>query len=218
MGAFSDREFKVILMLASPTKVPAWHWNAWPALGKVLSPLLTSPRGRTGVSSFQTDNRTKRGDFVRFGTLTWSDKSHRKWTHGSPDTLGESEHWKFRSVSVSAPGRGICGTQGLSPDGFLVIKYSIKPQEYAYSISLAVAKDIDGIDDCLLTAVDQLKTILQPVLSATTTRPWAFPCGTTAHKDAIWDLFEVHGFPLERPGVPVDPITIDMLRGEWRPL
>ena len=50
---------------------------------------------------------------VKFGKLVWTEKSFKKWTHGSPDN--ENENLVFTTSSAWSPSQGACNRRNCFP-------------------------------------------------------------------------------------------------------
>jgi hypothetical protein len=214
---YTGRQYDVRLLLAAPDAPLLWDYSLWQRLVPDLTPLLSSPRGRTSLRMTQFDRRQQGSPnqtYVRFGPIGWNEKAHRKWTHGSPDTSENSPHWEFYSFSAWAPGPSRCSVR--PADGFLAVRNEMtggidrRDCRFAYSVLAAIARDLPEAEPIMERAFSALCAAIPAVLLARTYRSWSGVevSGSTSLTDC--DTF---GAPF-KPGLL--PVSLDMLAGEWQ--
>ncbi|MEQ4616964.1 MAG: hypothetical protein ABN482_02835 [Corticimicrobacter sp.] len=218
MHAYRTRQYDVCLLLAAPDAPRIWEYAVWQRLVPALTPLLSSDRGRTSVRMTQFD-QTQTGSpnqtYVRFGQIGWNEKSHRRWTHASPDTEAVSRAWEFCGAAGWAPGPSKCSE--CPPDGFLAVRNALDDGQapgdcrFAYSVLLAAAIDRPDATQSLNGAIAALGITIPHVLLAGTRRTWSE--GGMSLTDC--DTF---GAPF-KPGPKHSAApTLDMLEGNWQAL
>ncbi|MET3808892.1 hypothetical protein ABIB25_005924 [Nakamurella sp. UYEF19] len=114
-SVYAQRPYDLTVYLAGLSVTPLWDRQQWNRLVPLLAPVFAaSDRGRTVVQSLQDDlsAQAHRAPLVKFGALSFNDRSHRKWTHEV------ATNRKFRSLEVSAPGSRASYRQGTPPDAF----------------------------------------------------------------------------------------------------
>ncbi|WP_175022349.1 MULTISPECIES: hypothetical protein [Burkholderia] len=220
MSTYDTRQYDVRLLLATPEAPCGWNHSVWQQLVPALTPLLSSARGRTSLRMTQLDRRRQGSPnqtVVRFGPIGWNEKSHRKWTHLSPDSDQDSPHWDFVCFSAWSPGPGKCND--CPPDGFLAVRnatgdgHDRSRSQFSYTILAAMACDHPEAEPALNLAFSALSAAIPSVLLAGTRRSWAgreigeFPRSLTD-----CDTF---GAPF-KPGPKHEiPPSLDMLEGHW---
>jgi len=226
VSLYSSRLYDVRVLLASCKAPELWNYPIWQRLTPSLTPLLSSPRGRTSLRMNQFDMRqsgSPNQTYVRFGPIGWNEKSHRKWAHESPDTRNVSGHWAFHGFSAWSPGPGKC--EDCPPDGFMAVVNEIDPAgglkreecQYAYSVLLAVARDVPHAQAIMDSAFQRLDAEIPSVLKARTCRPWdpASPCPRTGEPmDSLTDM-DAFGAPFVRGPRHKTPPSTAMLLGHW---
>ncbi len=181
---YATRQYDVRLLLAAPGAPALWDYAIWQSLAPALTPLLSSDRGRTSLRMHQIDTRNTgvpNQAYVRFGQIGWNDKSHRKWTHSSPDTAGVSGAWDFGSFSAWSPGPSKCAA--CPPDGLLAVKSQLSLGSgigrsncrFSYSVLAAAACDVPQAETVMDSAFSRLREEIPAVLEARTCRPWQHP-------------------------------------------
>jgi len=103
----------VIVGKATP---PLWFYEKWARIAGSLDPLVAAVGGDIGVRTTQDDQNKKQ---PLFGKLDWNERSHRKWTHNSPDSLAVSTAWRFMIGEVWAPRWTVCTRENREPDLFM---------------------------------------------------------------------------------------------------
>lgn len=223
--SFGTTPYRVTLLLASPQAANLWEWDVWRTLVTPLTPLLTSRRGRTSVRMHQyvpKGDGSPYYDAARFGPLAWNERSHQKWTHGSPETAGKCDAWSFHSASVWSPGPGTCEKEDMPPDGFLAFANERTlgsegvEHRFGYAALVAARLDLDGGEARAAAAVAALREIMAPVLVATTERSWSGgKCLRTGeHTGSLTDAPSLGTFkagPRHK-----EPPSLDLLAGRWR--
>ncbi|MCW4455139.1 hypothetical protein OK348_10035 [Flavobacterium sp. MXW15] len=216
MSGFQTRRYDVFLFLAAPDAPPLWRWESWQRLAPALEPLMQSPRGRTSLrmTQFHVDDRG--GDSVRFGQLGWNTASHRKWTHGSPRTLGASDAWDFHCAGVWSPGPTVCEREDNPPDTYLTITNEIRAGiardgcRFAYSLLLARACDLphEGMDAALALC----RELTRAVLAVKIRTAWSPAFSGTSMSD--WDAFGAP-YRVGNHHASPDPLSAGILEGDW---
>lgn len=216
MHDYRTRQYDVCLLLAAPDAPRIWEYAVWQRLVPALTPLLSSERGRTSVRMTQFD-QTQTGSpnqtYVRFGQIGWNEKSHRRWTHDSPDTAASSAAWEFCGAAAWAPGPSKCSD--CPPDGFLAVRNALDGGlvqdncQFAYSVLVAAAMDRPDALQSMKAAVAALGAEIPHVLLAGIRRTWSE--GNMSLTDC--DTF---GAPF-RPGPQhAQAPALDMLEGNWQ--
>ncbi|WP_156909613.1 hypothetical protein [Ottowia thiooxydans] len=223
---YSTRLYDVRVLLASPDAPALWDYSIWKRLVPSLTPLLSSERGRTSLRMTQTDTQQSGSPNqarVRFGPIGWNEKAHRKWTHRSPDTVDESDHWDFYSFSAWSPGPGKCAE--CPPDGFMAVVNEISADsglkrgdcQFAYSVLVALACDVPNAESTMDTAFSTLSAEISSVLKARTRRAWSptSPCVRTGqHIQSLTDM-DAFGAPFVLGPTQKSAPSLSMLLGEW---
>lgn len=218
MNLFHTRQYDVRLLLASPDAPLLWDYRVWKPLVPALTPLLSSERGLTSLRMSQLDTRQEGSPnqtFVRFGRIGWGEKSHRKWTHYSPDTNEDSPHWSFICFSVWSPGPGNC--DDCPPDGFLAVRNAIDDRnscKFSYTVLAAIACDKPAAEQILNHAFLALSASIPSVLLAETRRSWGGSETTDGNPTSLTDC-DTFGAPF-KPGSRQMSPSLDMLEGRWR--
>ena len=112
---FPYEEPFVSIALVGRARPPLWHWDTWSKVVLALAPLTSALSSKLSVRSTQGDPNSKD---LKFGRLGWNEKSHKKWTHYSPDTLSLSSDWTFCYGDVFAPSSAVCFRERRAPDFF----------------------------------------------------------------------------------------------------
>jgi hypothetical protein len=221
MSLFQTRQYDVRLLLATPDAPFLWDYRVWQPLVPALTPLLSSDRGRTSLRMTQLDTRqsgSPNRTFVRFGQIGWNEKSHRKWTHFSPDTDEDSPHWEFICFSVWSPGPSNC--DDCPPDGFLAVRNAIghgidrNSCKFSYTVLAAIACDKPAAEQTLNHALSALSTAIPSALLAETRRSWG-GSETGRNPRSLTDC-DTFGAPFKLgPRHEMSP-SPDMLEGNWR--
>ncbi|MCL2310594.1 MAG: hypothetical protein FWC42_10095 [Proteobacteria bacterium] len=226
---YSSRTYEVRVLLASPSAPALWDYPVWQRLTPALTPLLSSVRGRTSLRMMQFDTRqhgSPNQAYVRFGPIGWNDKAHHKWTHHSPDTEQESEHWEFYSFSAWSPGPGKC--RDCPPDGFMAVVNQIGADSglsrescrFSYTVLVAIACEIPDAATIMEKAFAALAAEIPSVLKAQTRRLWIPTSHCTRTGEFIHSLtdMDAYGAPFIAGPQHNFPPTIDILTGEWQEL
>jgi hypothetical protein len=101
----------VSLAVVGRVRPPLWYYETWQQVVSALEPLTAEITGDLSVRSTQGLGK----EDVKFGRLGWNDKSHRKWTHDSPETRGRSHAWGFAYGDALAPSASACARQRRAP-------------------------------------------------------------------------------------------------------
>jgi hypothetical protein len=96
---------------------PLWHYEKWLSIVSALDPLVHATGESAAVRTVQgeRDKTTQ----LRFGKIGWNARSHRKWTHDSPDTKAASSAWTFLLGEVWIPGWTVCIRERRDPKLFV---------------------------------------------------------------------------------------------------
>lgn len=223
---YSSRMYDVRVLLAAPHAPALWDYSVWQGLAPELTPLLSSPRGRTSLRMLQTDMRQSGSPnqaYVRFGPIGWNEKAHRKWTHGSPDTANESSNWDFYSFSAWSPGPSKCAE--CPPDGFMAVvnatgaTQGLKREDcqFAYSVLVVLACDMPDAEATMERAFTAISAAVPSVLKARTRRAWdpASPCARTGQNFHSLTYMDAFGAPFVVGPTQKSPPSLNMLLGEW---
>lgn len=168
------RIYNVHLVLGDPKAPEAWIWQNWRSFAALLEPLVASARSRAVVSSTQF----AKNNLVKFGALTFNEKSHHKWTHNSPITSNSSHDWSFLSTEIWAPSRAICDREQIPPDFFFAIQnvaawsggdaLSFNPL-----ILIACARDLGNLEEQAVAAKN-IALLVNAKLHVLKQRTWAW--------------------------------------------
>jgi len=83
---------------------PVWHYEQWCSkVEPVLDGMLQTVGYPCSIHTRQ--GPTAKMQNAKLGRLVWNDKSHQKWTWGSPVTAGERDEWDFEDFELFAPPR-----------------------------------------------------------------------------------------------------------------
>jgi len=115
----NDREYELHLILTSPDVRP-WAWETWRQIANKLDPVVSLVFGTSSVYSRQGE-RTRRLRSISFGRMTWNERSHQRWTHGSPVTIGQSDDWEFADTQIWVPGRQECERERKRPNLYIQV-------------------------------------------------------------------------------------------------
>lgn len=216
--AFHTGDYDTYVLLGDAASRPLWHWSNWQQLVPKLDPLVQAARGKPALRSTQFISNQR--STVKFGRIGWDEKSHQKWTHGSPVSSPASTNWKFLSVELWAPSWTECERQGLAPHVFLSVSseaVTSSAQAFEPVVLLAVASEVAGREQILVTAaVDQLVQVIAAKLVAFQRRPWGRSVGRIGFTNAIQDL---HVSGLFKPGRRHDrPVDLDLFADAWQPM
>lgn len=96
-----QEEFVHFLVIGWQAPNPLMGWRTWREVVPYLDPLFQAARKPNSIRMYQEDRESE--DELRFGRLAWNEKSHQKWTHGSPMTGKESANWRFIGAEFWAP-------------------------------------------------------------------------------------------------------------------
>jgi hypothetical protein len=213
--SFKDRDYELHLVLGDPAAPALWRWEIWQPIAHHLDPVFRAARGPAGATSLQEDTPKHN---ISFGRLGWNEKSHQKWTHGSPATGERSSTWKFMSTEVWAPTRGACAREVKPPDVFLFLRnegyWDDDGLTFSPSVLLAIAADLpDAVRDAADLAAGIIADGVRAKLRAFRRRPWAYAFGPQMMTDSIQDIVHTSLF---KPGpVRKQRPTIDILTEPW---
>ena len=216
--AFHTAQYDTYVFLGNPAAQPLWYWSSWQQLVPKLDPLVTAARGKAAIRSTQfiSDSRGT----VKFGRIGWDEKSHQKWTHGSPVSSPASADWKFRSAELWAPSWTECEREHLAPDVFLTVSSqgaTSNTPAFDPVVLLAVASQLAVRERSLANGVvEQLAAIIAAKLVAFQQRPWGRSVAGVGFTNAIQDL---HVSGLFKPGPRhARPIDLDLFADSWQPM
>jgi hypothetical protein len=177
--AFHTRDYDVFILKGTAGHPQPWTWESWQPWAAALAPFSASPRGQPGVRCTVWCDRDRK--HVPFGTLGWDDKSHQRWTFGSPVTREASDQWKFIHTEAWAPRWTVCEREHLAPDFFFSLRNPAMGSEYGKPpypfVVCALAAAGDERRDALAQALHPLAKALPAALFATKRRPWGIASG-----------------------------------------
>lgn len=166
---YSSGDEYVSLVLVGISTPPLWFYDRWIRIARSFDPLIAGLAVKTGVRTTQSGSQGQ----LRFGRLVWSEQSHRKWTHDSPETGNESSAWTFMEGEVWGPNWTACERARTNPSFFLSFANPFildrprpgqfnqllhlampaalfKTQQGSVSRAIAVAKDELEATDCVM--------------------------------------------------------------------
>jgi hypothetical protein len=213
--SFHDRLYELHLILGDPAAPALWRWDIWQPIACHLDPVFRAARGPAGATSLQEDTPQHN---ILFGRLGWNEKSHQKWTHGSPATGERSSGWRFWSTEFWAPTRGACAREAKAPDVFLFFRnegyWGEAGLTFSPSVLLAVAADLpDSVRHTADLAAGAISSELRARLRAFKRRPWAFAFGPHMMTDSVQDIVHTSLFKVGpvRQQLP----TLEILAEPW---
>ncbi len=187
---FVSRNYDVYVVLCAPHRPIPWSWGHWSRAATLFDPFAVSPRGKTAIRSTQLLDQSR--ETIHFGKLGWDERSHQRWTHGSPLNAKESAHWKFLSMEAWAPSWSLCEQE--PPDFFLSVTRGLQigMSDHAPMVGVIVAA-LNGTETpekrtAFRSAVAAAAREFSSPLTVWKQRRWARPVGRLAFRDAISDL------------------------------
>jgi hypothetical protein len=168
-----------------------WAWETWQQIANMLDPVVSAVFGTPSVYSRQGE-RTRRLRSISFGRMTWNERSHQRWTHGSPVTIGQSDDWEFVDTQIWVPGPKECERERKRPNLYIqVLNGALTesgPVRFSAIVLLAVACDLpETVRYSVDRAMHDLKHLLRAKLRAYKVRSWSRPFGFMT-VDSIMDL------------------------------
>jgi hypothetical protein len=190
--SFFEKEYVVYIVLSGPRTAKPWSWSLWKEIQKLLEPFASVSRGKAAIRSTQVSGN--KGNKVSFGKLGWDEKSHAKWTHGSPETEAKSEDWRFLNVEAWAPSWTVCEKENSAPDFYLSVNNehpygeSDKSQFGAIVVvALAMSEGSERLVQ-LKAAVTEIAAKLNSPFAVHKRRDWGTPTGNGGFTNALNDL------------------------------
>lgn len=213
---FWRRRYGVYLVLGKSSPLHAYDWAVWEDIARMLDPIIAATRGKVGVRSIQTYGATYRQ--VPFGRLSWDEKSHMRWTHGSPLSEGKADQWSFFATEVWAPHWRVCEREDCAPDVFMAVQAEDDPEGQPFDQELLIAvhegMPRDVLEHDVPSAVGRISEVIHGVLTATTTAQWGQPTsGGAGFTDAIEDFMQ---WGLRQARRAHEQPTLSLLPGSWR--
>ena len=191
---YHAKEFDVAVVLGGTQAAVPWRWQAWKELEPMLTPFVTSDRGRTSVRSSQT-SRTGKHQSVSFGRMGRTSESHARWTHGSPANAPESNQWMFLGTEVWAPTWTVCEREREAPDFYAHLLPAPRSQNKLaprFGSILVVALASTASTSCRQKLHDSMiaaAALLKSPLAVRQLRPWGIASGSTGgFRDAVQDF------------------------------
>jgi hypothetical protein len=191
---------------------PLWFYEKWTRVADALDPIVAAIGHEVGVRTTQDDQNRKD---VRFGKLGWDEKSHRKWTHNSPDTAPASEGWRFMLGEIWAPRWTVCERAHREPELFISFENPHllappKPGQYNQLFHLALPiRFFKAHEAMATTAVMRTAQELDAVLLVMRIVPFL------ASGDSIQDALNNH---LRYIGMEDDMVPdLTRIPGQWMP-
>jgi hypothetical protein len=214
--SFQDRGYELHLVLGDPAAPALWQWEVRQSIVPHLDPVFRDARGPTGVTSQQQDAPKH---WLKFGRLGWNEKSHQRWTHGSPITAERSLVRRFFLKEACAPTRGACARDRKPPDVFLFSRnegfWDEQGLSFNPTVLLAVAANLVlPIRKAADAAAEAIAGRTSARLRAFRNRPWGYPFGSQMMVDCVWDIVTTGLF---KPG-PVHRRrpSLDSLNETWQ--
>jgi hypothetical protein len=193
MKRFHEYEYDLYMLLVSSQEFRIWTWQNWLTVVDILDPFIKSLHDKVAVRSTQLDS-TKKGKTVPYGRLAWDDRSHEKWTHGSPATKEVSPHWIFLGTEFWSPSWNDAQRNNRAPRFFMSVG-KVHPRGASWEtlfdtfIICAASRDIG--EERLRLMRDSILTLSKTASSRLTAyclRPWGKSWGTGGFSDSIQDL------------------------------
>jgi len=211
-----ERQYELHVLFGSPSFLP-WNWTAWQQIAAELDPVFASVFGQPTIYSRQGQRVGRRLRDVSFGRMTWSEKTHERWTHNSPKTSGKSSEWEFCDTQIWVPGRAICERERRRPNVYFQILNGglgtdRQPLKFGSVVALGVARDLpESAKFKAELAVANISEVVDAKLRVFKIRPWSLPFGPFV-KDSLQDLdtwlFRVGARHAEEP-------SLELLKEEW---
>jgi hypothetical protein len=151
-----------------------WEYNQWIEAVSILQSLVKLSPEKMAVRTTQCDGK----DGPKLGRLTWSDKSHQKWTHNSPTNKADSKSWNFMSAEFWAPSWTKCDEPEMAPDVFFSIEnpHILKPakkgqynQFFQIALPLSIAKPHEKL---IRETVDKISRLIDSIVTVGRVDPW----------------------------------------------
>jgi len=210
------RRYVTYLVLGRSNPLHVYDWPAWQTIVHSLEPIIGVTRGKVGVRCTQL--HCLRHKPVSFGQLSWDEKSHMRWTHGSPLTREKSDEWSFFGTEIWAPHWKMCEQEDLAPDVFMSIHAESHAEAKPFDQELLIAVHEDApravLEYDLPRAVHRIAEVMHGALTATTIAQWGRPTsGGIGYADALQDFLEwgLYHARLDHQ-VPI----VSLLPGDWR--
>jgi len=212
---FWRRRYALYLILGKSSPLHVYDWTVWREVARALDPIVAAASGKVGVRSTQIDRATHRP--VPFRRLSWDDKSHMRWTHGSPLTEGQSDGWSFLVTEVWVPHWKACEQEDQAPDIFINVhaEYDAEGKPFDQELLIAVH---EGMPQGVLkrdvpSAAGRISKAMHGILTATTTAQWGRPTsGGVGFTDAIQDFMQ---WGMYRVRLAHEQPTVSLLPGSW---
>lgn len=186
-----DRNYELHLILTSP-EIRPWEWHVWQQVAVLLNPVVASVFGTPSTYSRQLKSEGPRPSSISFGRMTWNERSHQRWTHGSPLTSGYSDTREFLDTQIWVPGRNECDRERKRPNLYIqILNGGIAESEvlrFGAVVVLAVACDLpETVKYRADHAMGDIAIRLRAKLRAFKIRQWSRPFGLL-RADSIMDL------------------------------
>lgn len=207
---FHEADYLQYIVVGKHGDRPLYQWEIWKELYPQLDDFVRWARGkRTGIRSVQINSSTK--DYVSFGRMSWNEKGHMKWSHGSPLTEGQCEHWIFEDVEIWAPHWNQCEDEDKAPDLYFSIGDRFD-HDGRTSVMLALRSErVDPeLESAARSLIGAICAEMIPEFTAKRVSWWGEPDGS-AFTYAINDF---QSTALRWPGAGT-LISLDALRGDW---
>ena len=181
-------------MLGAPGVLP-WRWSVWREIEPLLSPFVSSARGKPFARSSQTMGLGKQHRSVAFGRMGWDQKSHASWTHGSPTNGSDAKLWNFLGTEVWAPSWNVCEKSLEAPDFYLRVLRAPRcqqdrtPQFSSILVVALAASSPDARRAELRAAMTTIAKLLKSPFSVWKHRAWGISVGLSgSFRDAVQDF------------------------------
>jgi hypothetical protein len=217
--AYHEREYDLFIIQGTKDSPDIWKWKHWESWAIALAPFAESLRGKSALRCNQYSlNQLQK---IPFGKLAWDEKSHQRWTHGSPVNITNSSEWMFLGVEAWSPSWTACVRENMPPDFFFSMTNpnfnrteNIKDTPFIVCAIPALADSKKAQE--LELVLSNLAKSLPASLFAYKRRSWGVPSfpGSNGFTYAIQDIFKS---PLSYAGNPnADPFEEDTLPETWR--
>ncbi len=188
---YHARDYDLYVVLGAPDSPEMWQWENWSQITKELEPFVSIGRDKTAIRTTQFVKDGKKP--VSFGQISWNEKGHQKWTHGSPTTIEISKTWTFLQTELWSPAWTICDRE--PPDIFFTFRNEAFwprriPLKLNQTIIFAVSTSLgDGVLSDAHKWILQLSANLHSPLAAHQKRTWGKAFGNSGgFSNSIQDM------------------------------
>lgn len=201
------------VVFAGMRRPPVWTWPTFSAVVDALTRLTELPGTPVAVRSVQSDESGEKQ--ARFGRLSWSPESHRRWVQGAPDTDRIPETREFCFTEIWAPGWSHCEKEDGAPYVFIALDNPFvagHPRDGQFNQLVHVALPVALAEhhaSSVLSALTDIGAGIDSVLSVYRITPWWHQLESV--QDALTNHFHYVG--LDEDSIP----DLKQLRVAWLP-